>query len=216
MRMSMRILILPILLCVGLTACGGGDSSQSRDAATIADGTDSAGKSAVVVADHGERQQARAAVNRLGMALKKELSQAMKEGGPEAALHVCNTKAAEVTEAVCSEAELDISRVSSRWRNPANAPDAQEAAVLAAFESNPSHGDTLVSGADGAILYMKPIRVQSPLCLKCHGNEAELAPGVSERLAALYPEDLATGFSEGDLRGAFSVRFPLSSGQDTD
>ena len=211
MRTPIRILVPMILLCASLVACNDGDADQSGEATKAPDGPDS-----VVVADHGQRQQARAAVNRLGMALKKELSQAMQEGGPEAAMHVCNTKAAEVTEAICSESGVDISRVSARWRNPANAPDAFQAAVLAAFEANPAHGDTLFRRPDGLILYMKPIRVQSPLCLKCHGSEGELAPGVPERLAALYPEDLATGFSEGDLRGAFSVRFPLSSPQGRD
>ena len=138
-----------------------------------------------MIAERAELQQARAAVSKLGMALKKELSAAMQEGGTEAALHVCNTKAAEVTEMLCSELGVDVARVSSRWRNPDNAPDELETAVLAAFEANPAQGDTLVGMPNGGILYMKPIRVGSPLCLKCHGSESELAAGVPERLAVL-------------------------------
>jgi hypothetical protein len=41
------------------------------------------------------------------------------------------------------------------------------------------------------------------VCLLCHG--AQLAPGVSQVLTELYPEDKATGFSMGDIRGAFVV-----------
>ena len=41
------------------------------------------------------------------------------------------------------------------------------------------------------------------LCLGCHGKS--IAPEVKAKLAELYPEDKATGFSEGDLRGAFVV-----------
>ena len=45
-----------------------------------------------------------------------------------------------------------------------------------------------------------------PLCLNCHG--VELAPDVAGRIAELYPEDRATGFEAGELRGVFWVEFP--------
>ncbi len=41
------------------------------------------------------------------------------------------------------------------------------------------------------------------LCLNCHGQA--LAPAVQDKIDALYPDDTATGYSEGDLRGAFVV-----------
>jgi hypothetical protein len=41
------------------------------------------------------------------------------------------------------------------------------------------------------------------MCLACHGQT--LAPGVAEVLAREYPRDAATGFSAGQLRGAFYV-----------
>jgi hypothetical protein len=41
------------------------------------------------------------------------------------------------------------------------------------------------------------------VCLKCHGTQ--IAPEVSQVLASLYPEDRATGYKEGDIRGAFVV-----------
>jgi hypothetical protein len=36
--------------------------------------------------------------------------------------------------------------------------------------------------------------------------EENIAPDVLEQLEKLYPDDTATGFSDGDLRGAFVVR----------
>ncbi|MGM0774574.1 MAG: c-type heme family protein, partial [Pseudomonadota bacterium] len=39
--------------------------------------------------------------------------------------------------------------------------------------------------------------------LGCHGKSID--PEVKAKLDELYPEDQATGFSEGDLRGAFVV-----------
>jgi hypothetical protein len=41
------------------------------------------------------------------------------------------------------------------------------------------------------------------LCLACHGETID--PAVAGKIAELYPEDKATGFREGDLRGAFVV-----------
>jgi hypothetical protein len=39
----------------------------------------------------------------------------------------------------------------------------------------------------------------------CHGPSESLAPDIKEKLATLYPQDQATGFSEGELRGWFWV-----------
>ena len=41
------------------------------------------------------------------------------------------------------------------------------------------------------------------VCLKCHGSN--VAPDVKAAIGELYPEDQATGFKAGELRGAFSV-----------
>jgi hypothetical protein len=43
------------------------------------------------------------------------------------------------------------------------------------------------------------------MCLQCHGEA--LAPEVTQALAARYPDDRATGFREGQLRGALSIRW---------
>jgi hypothetical protein len=42
-----------------------------------------------------------------------------------------------------------------------------------------------------------------PMCLACHGQA--IAPSVAQKIAELYPNDKATGYSEGDIRGAFVV-----------
>ncbi|MDY0022433.1 c-type heme family protein, partial [Arenimonas caeni] len=52
------------------------------------------------------------------------------------------------------------------------------------------------------------IRVEAA-CLMCHGDN--IAPPIAERLAALYPEDGATGFLEGDLRGLVWVEVPTAT-----
>ena len=48
-------------------------------------------------------------------------------------------------------------------------------------------------------------------CLKCHGTIDQLGPGVTGVLQEEYPHDLATGYKKGDVRGAWTIKIPLSS-----
>jgi len=42
--------------------------------------------------------------------------------------------------------------------------------------------------------------------LNCHGSESELMPEVNSLIAQKYPDDKATGYRTGDLRGAVSIK----------
>ena len=56
----------------------------------------------------------------------------------------------------------------------------------------------------GRIGYVEPIILQ-PMCTTCHGES--LSEPVATQIAELYPDDAATGFREGDLRGVFWAEF---------
>jgi hypothetical protein len=47
------------------------------------------------------------------------------------------------------------------------------------------------------------------LCVNCHGAPDALAPEVKAQLAKDYPFDQATGYREGQVRGAISLKRPL-------
>jgi hypothetical protein len=53
--------------------------------------------------------------------------------------------------------------------------------------------------------YMRALPTR-PLCTQCHGSASQLAPGVAERLKALYPADKATGYGVGQIRGAITLQ----------
>jgi hypothetical protein len=55
--------------------------------------------------------------------------------------------------------------------------------------------------------YLRAI-VMQPACLACHG--ATLAPELATAIAREYPQDAATGFEPGQLRGAVTVRWPVT------
>jgi hypothetical protein len=102
-----------------------------------------------------------------------------------------------------------LSRVSLKNRNPANMPNSWQTTVLEDFEQQRAAGKDVtaltwsetVSTADGReFRFMKAIPT-GKICLQCHGEK--LAPEVSAVVSQLYPQDRATGFSEGDIRGAF-------------
>jgi hypothetical protein len=165
----------------------------------------------VACAEASPPQQAGKAVQAFATALKGELMAAMQSGGPTAAIEVCNTRAPAIAESVSLEQGVEISRVSLKNRNPENAPSEWQREVLLQFEERKADGENpaaltwsdTVDTPDGAeFRFMKAIPTGG-LCLACHGETID--PAVAGKIAELYPEDKATGFREGDLRGAFVV-----------
>jgi hypothetical protein len=147
--------------------------------------------------------------------LREQLMQAIQTGGAVEAIAVCHTAAPEIAR-VHSEAHgWSVGRTSLKPRNPANAPDAWETGVLQQFEQRKAAGEAavalefaeVVATESGQVFrYMKAIPTAEP-CLACHGSN--LAPEVAARLHDLYPQDQATGFAVGDLRGAFTIAQPM-------
>jgi hypothetical protein len=158
---------------------------------------------------------ARTAAGSLGADLLGMLTTALQEGGPAHAIAFC-ADSAQARTARHAAAGIYIRRVGTRVRNPANAPDSAERAVLAAFAAAQAAGiqpaDTffVVASSDGPaqLHYLRPVRIGEP-CLTCHGDPATIADTVRAVLAARYPGDEATGYRLGNLRGAVSVRIPI-------
>ena len=65
------------------------------------------------------------------------------------------------------------------------------------------HAEVVEADGKKTFRYMKPIMTAGQPCLACHGSELKLE--VSAKIKELYPNDQATGFSAGDMRGAFTV-----------
>lgn len=156
-------------------------------------------------------EQSRAAVQQFFGQLKGELQAGMKAGGPVKAIEVCSEKAPAIARDVSNKQGLQIGRTSLKTRNPSNAPDEWEESVLKEFEQRKAQGEHPRQMEKHAIVehngkqvfrYMKAIPT-GKLCLKCHGTDID--PAVSAKLEKLYPDDKATGFRQGDIRGAFTI-----------
>jgi cytochrome c553 len=137
---------------------------------------------------------------------------ALNGDGPLLALDVCNTAAPAIAEEIGARVGVTVWRVSLRNRNPRGTPDTWERDVLQQFASRLAAGEppaTIEASVqtDAGFRYMAAIPM-APLCAQCHGGA--IAPEVAARIAALYPQDRATGFTPGELRGAVSVTWPAA------
>lgn len=161
--------------------------------------------------DQVDIDAARASAAAFGKALQAELVGAIQEGGPVAAVNVCNEKAPEVANKVSEDRGLEIGRTALKVRNPNNVPDVWEATHLRAFEQQLADGVDLsavevsevVKTENGyAVRWMKPI-MMGDVCTVCHGSTID--PELDKVILSLYPEDQARGMKAGELRGAFTA-----------
>lgn len=154
----------------------------------------------------------RAATQEFGASLKAQLGAALAAGGPVLAIDVCKTAAGAIASEVSRKHGLSVRRTALRVRNSENAPDAFEKQTLERFVAEIAQGkdpaslehfEVVRTDAGEVFRYMKAIPTAAEPCLACHGST--LRADVRERLHDLYPNDQATGFKAGDLRGAFSI-----------
>ncbi len=160
--------------------------------------------------------QSRLLTQQLGTELKSELTSALTSTGPTGAIEVCRSRAPEIAAKLSRESGAIVSRTALRVRNPANAPDDLQHAILEQFADDLAAGRTempleaaveINRGGKIEHRYMRAIPMDA-MCLACHGQQ--LAPEVASAIAKAYPEDQATGFEQGQLRGAFSVIWPAT------
>jgi hypothetical protein len=149
--------------------------------------------------------------------LLQMVQEEINKGSHEGAIAACKDKAPKMAAAASQNTGWAIRRVSLKNRNPKAVPDAWEQAVLEDFDRRRAAGESpanmekaeIVSEGDKRMLrYMKALPTQG-LCLNCHGTEDKIDAKVKARLAELYPNDKATGYSEGQIRGALTVKRPL-------
>jgi hypothetical protein len=143
------------------------------------------------------------------------LKGALKKGGPASAITVCKNIAPKVADSHGKKTGWTVKRTSLKLRNPKNAPDAWELAILKEFEARKAAGENpkdiakAVVVEEGGRKYFRMMKAipTMKVCLQCHGEVVEQP--VKETLGKNYPKDQARGFKEGDIRGAFSLKKPL-------
>lgn len=139
-----------------------------------------------------------------------ELKAAMERGGVAEAVDYCNVHALTLTDSIGKRYTATVKRVTDKPRNPANAANDAELAQMAKWRNLIATGDqrvvTAEESAEARNFYM-PIKIDA-LCLNCHGIPGETLTAEHQVLIETkYPNDMATGYQLGELRGLWHISF---------
>lgn len=148
--------------------------------------------------------------------LSSNLQTAMASGGVTNALPFCSLTASPLTASIADKHGVKLRRVTHKARVPKDKTNPEESAVLDRFRSSLESGVTpspwVTNLQPGVVTFFAPIIITNALCLKCHGQPGQdIAPDALAVIRKLYPQDEATGFKLGDLRGAWRIDFPAAA-----
>lgn len=205
----MRRLSFPLVLFIVGALSGAG--CKNEGAPGSAPGAGSSGPSRDAPVDPLDK--AEAAAKKLGGAVRQRLVDSINTGGPARALEVCSAEAQGIAKQVREETGVLVGRASLRLRNEADAPPPWVDAWLKTQGERKAEGvqgtrSVEVTPAGRVARVIKPIVIEAT-CLPCHGDPSSLKDDVKALLAARYPNDKATGYSVGDLRGALWAELPI-------
>ena len=137
--------------------------------------------------------------------LMKNVGEQMQKGGPESALEFCNIEAMPLTKLMSDKHGLVISRVSDKNRNPKNVANVEELKLIEHYKKQLLAGE-LLKPVRTENHYYEPL-VTNLMCLQCHGEPGKnIQPKVAAKIAKLYPNDLAMGYKENEVRGLISIK----------
>lgn len=164
-------------------------------------------------------QRGKAVVAETFSLLSSNLQSAIQQGGISNALPFCSLAASPLTAGMAGKHGVSIRRVTHKPRNTAGQADPVELTVLQQFEdalrtttaTNPP-APLVTNLTANTATFFAPIVLNHELCLKCHGEPGkDITPEHIAVIQRLYPQDRATGFKLGDLRGAWRIEIPLAS-----
>jgi hypothetical protein len=147
--------------------------------------------------------------------LQGRLQIAMQQGGPVAAIETCHVAAPEIAARLSLESGAQVRRIALKPRNPSARAEGQFRVRLQSLATAPVLPDgspataqwSSGSGSKAQMHFLRAIPMKDQPCGVCHGTN--IAQPVKERIDALYPGDDATGFTQGQLRGAIAISWPM-------
>lgn len=150
---------------------------------------------------HIGQNSAKMLLQTLGGEMKKHI----KSGDINKTIHFCSSNALLLTSQVDKKLgdNISIKRISTKYRNPANKPTRVEAKILFMLEN--SNSPILTKVSDDKYKFYQPLRITKPVCLKCHGTGKDMPEIARKTIHEIYPQDRATNYKFGDLRGAIVV-----------
>ena len=193
-----------IIGCIVLIGCSDGQDQtvDVQEPAAVAQWT-TVTPETMSETQKGQHELCLAATNTFASEMMGELMAALGSDDPTAGITVCGANAPAIAAHIAEDYGVKIGRTSRRLRNPANTPPEWAEEIVAKKVGQP----TYFAGPTGQFGALLPIRLKAE-CQMCHGDPEEIDEAIQASLAEHYPDDAATGFSEGDLRGWFWIEAP--------
>ncbi|SNR71322.1 Tll0287-like domain-containing protein [Lutibacter flavus] len=143
--------------------------------------------------------------------LSSQLMSQMKEGGPAQAVPFCKENATVILGELSNKYDATIKRSSDLLRSCKIEPTERELEIIYRYQkliSEEKELEPIVEiDLDNKKHFYAPIKIKAN-CLVCHGKLNEtLSVQTDSIIKSIYPFDIATGYSEGDLRGVWSITF---------
>ncbi len=157
------------------------------------------------------KKSGKSIVKASGQALIGKLSKAIGQGGIDHAIEFCSHNATAITDSLSEVHDAKVSRVSHKNRNPNNAADSLEMALVSKYQAKNQANKPLkpeIMKRGDKKVYYHPITIKSGLCLNCHGEKGkDIKVADYIVIQNQYPNDKAIGFEMGELRGLWKVQF---------
>ncbi len=212
MKRRIQLLVIPLAVLMGCSR--NPDGPANSNSSPLPALTDEARSAAL--------QRGKAIAMETFSLLSSNLQSAIQQGGVSNALPFCSLAASPLTAGMAGKHGVTLRRITHKARNPAGKADAIELGILQQFRdalvatpTNPPP-PIVTNLTAGTATFFAPIVLNNELCLKCHGEPGkDIQPENVAVIQRLYPQDEATGFKLGELRGAWRIDFPratLSSG----
>jgi Protein of unknown function (DUF3365) len=195
-----------MLVFAGASVTGLSSDAAPNPAMTWVDAADPASKTI--------RQTGEQLINQIGHQLIYEIEHALNTKGAPASIDIAHLKDFALPEPARNQPRVTALKLTSlNLRNMANKPDEDDREALNRIVSALNNGDEVPTVLVQKITHpsastewrvYRPITTM-PLCLKCHGKSATLAPEVRARLDEKYPTDSAIDYSAYEWRGVIRV-----------
>ena len=138
----------------------------------------------------------------------KNLMGTIQKEGTDAALAFCNVNADVLIDSMSTELNASIRRVTDKPRNINNKANKDELAYIEAAKLLLANGEKILpqmQDLNDKVIGYYPI-VTNAMCMQCHGEpETQIKSTTMNKINTLYPNDLAKGYAENQLRGIWVV-----------
>lgn len=146
------------------------------------------------------------------MVLLANVSGAIAREGVAGAFNYCSEKAITLTDSLAQLYGASLQRLSDRNRNPDNSLQTSQdreswEKIKALMSDEKSEKKHFINQENNQLFYFKAIPIGMDACLKCHGEPGrEIDESTWALLEEKYPEDKATGYLLGQLRGMWKIK----------